>query len=76
MLNLTNRLIARDEQTFNCPHNSRMSFYREYTVLNRDNGQSKVFRFNCMSFFFEFKKLVAEKFNIPIYKLLIFNARQ
>ena len=76
MLNLTNKLIARDEQSFKCPQNSRMNFYREYTVLNRDNGESKVFRFNCMNFFFEFKKLIADKFNIPVYKLLVFNARQ
>lgn len=28
MLNLTNKLIAKDEQSFKCPQNARMNFYR------------------------------------------------
>ena len=52
-----------------------MSYYREYNIFNRDSGESKVFKFNCLSTFYEFKKMISDKYNIPLYKLLIHNAK-
>lgn len=76
LLTLSKKVIERDEEIIPFQHTPRLNYIREYTVLHKEKNEEKVIRFNCMSTFYEFKKIISEKFNVPMQNLIVNNSKQ
>jgi hypothetical protein len=72
---LTEKLILRDEEVYSYSFSPKISYVREYTVVHQVSKEERVHKFNCMASFYDFKKLVGEKWSIPLHRLRVFNTK-
>jgi hypothetical protein len=75
LLLLTEKLILRDEEVYSHSYSPKINYIREYTVTHQVSKEERVHKFNCMNTFYEFKKLLAEKWSVPLHRLRVYNIK-
>ena len=72
---LMKKTLDYDDQQFPSKSNIKHHYVKEYTIFRKDTKESIVIKFNCLGYFYEFKKIVSSKLNLPLNKFDLLNQK-
>ena len=75
ILTLMKKTLDYDDQQYPSKPNTKHHYAKEYTIYRKDTKESIAIKFNCLGYFYEFKKMVSSKLNLPLNKFDLFSLK-